>query len=86
MFLSSQYTYKFCSVVAPICVACGEVFSQRKVVIVGSLIGFVMVGLSSLLVSMEYFIFFYGVGTGNENIEGKYDKNMNLLITKKQST
>lgn len=44
-----------------------------------------MVGLSSLLVSMEYFIFFYGVGTGNENIEGKYDKNMNLLITKKQS-
>lgn len=42
-----------------------------------------MVGLSSLLVSMEYFIFFYGVGTGNENIEGKYDKNMNLLITKK---
>lgn len=34
-----------------------------------------MVGLSSLLVSMEYFIFFYGVGTGNENIEGKYDKN-----------
>lgn len=54
--------------------------------IVGSLIGFVMVGISSLLVSMEYFIFFYGVGTGNENIEGKYDKNMNLLITKKQST
>lgn len=42
-----------------------------------------MVGLSSLLVSMEYFIFFYGVGTGNKNIEGKYDKNMNLLITKK---
>lgn len=42
-----------------------------------------MVGLSSLLVSMKYFIFFYGVGTGNENIEGKYDKNMNLLITKK---
>lgn len=63
--------------VAPICVACGEVFSQRKVVIVGSLIGFVMVGLSSLLVSTEYFVFFYGVGTGNVNIEGKYDKTRN---------
>lgn len=55
------------TITAPICVACGEVFSQRKVVIVGSLIGFVMVGLSSLLVSMEYFIFFYGVGTGLAN-------------------
>lgn len=55
------------TITAPICVACGEVFSQRKVVIVGSLIGFVMVGLSSLLVSIEYFVFFYGVGTGLAN-------------------
>lgn len=51
--------------------------------IVGSLIGFVMVGLFFLFISMEYFIFFYGVGIGNDNIEGKYDKNMNLLIIKK---
>lgn len=55
------------TITAPICVACGEAFSQRKVVIVGSLIGFVMVGLSSLLVSIEYFVFFYGIGTGLAN-------------------
>lgn len=78
VFLLCHYMYRFHFVVAPICVACGEVFSQRKVVIVGSLIGFVMVGLSSLLVSIEYFVFFYGVGTGNVNTEGKYDKKMNL--------
>ena len=44
--------------------AFGELFTQRKVVIVGSIIGFVMVALSSLRVNIEFFVFFYGVGTG----------------------
>jgi hypothetical protein len=49
---------------APFCVALGEVYTQRKVVIVGSVVGFVMVALSSFLIRIEFFIFFYGVGTG----------------------
>ncbi|XP_048745461.1 monocarboxylate transporter 14-like isoform X2 [Ostrea edulis] len=55
------------TITAPFCVALGELFTQRKVVLVGSTIGFVMVSLSSFLIRIEFFLFFYGVGTGLAN-------------------
>ncbi|XP_062575751.1 monocarboxylate transporter 12-like [Saccostrea cucullata] len=55
------------TILAPFCVAFGEHFTQRKVVILGSLVGFVMIAVASLLVNIEFFIFFYGVGTGLAN-------------------
>ncbi|XP_061185187.1 monocarboxylate transporter 12-like [Saccostrea echinata] len=55
------------TILAPFCVAFGEHFTQRKMVILGSVVGFIMIAVASLLVNIEFFIFFYGVGTGLAN-------------------
>ncbi|XP_056006434.1 monocarboxylate transporter 12-like [Ostrea edulis] len=52
------------TVTGPFCMALGEHFTQRKVVFVGSIVAFVMVSLSSFLIRIEFFSFFFGVGTG----------------------
>ncbi|KAK3589658.1 hypothetical protein CHS0354_015159 [Potamilus streckersoni] len=57
---------------APICIACGELFTQRKVVMLGGLIGAVGLSLSAFLVNIEFLIFTFGglYGFGNACIFG----------------
>ncbi|KAL3847658.1 hypothetical protein ACJMK2_018559 [Sinanodonta woodiana] len=57
---------------APICIACGELFTQRKVVMLGGLIGALGLSLSAFLINIEFLIFTFGglYGFGNACIFG----------------
>ncbi|KAK7090494.1 monocarboxylate transporter 12-B-like isoform X2 [Littorina saxatilis] len=57
---------------APFCILLGQIFTVRKVIIIGGIIGFVGMALGSLLFSMEYVIAVWGVcfGIGNATIYG----------------
>ncbi|KAL8597470.1 hypothetical protein ACOMHN_047697 [Nucella lapillus] len=65
----SAIVYAF---MAPVCIMLAQLYTVRQVVMVGGVIGFVGIALSSLLYSMEYVIITFGIffGVGNATVYG----------------
>ncbi|XP_076435926.1 uncharacterized protein LOC143275592 isoform X2 [Babylonia areolata] len=73
---------------APVCIMLGQMFTVRKVMMLGAFIGFLGMSVSCLLFSMEYVIATFGIcfGIGNASIYGNclvilgmyFDKRLSL--------
>lgn len=75
------------AVMAPVCIMLAQMFTVRQVVMVGGIIGFIGIALSSLLYSIEYVILSFGIcfGLGNATVYGNCLVILGLYFNKRRS-